>query len=167
MLSGIQGGIWVAYSLASAVSAWCLWSTRNSSSSSDALVSHAEMVAHPAARCWVVIITLLFLGIVTTLRLECQHLTHTKGFSTPIPLVKNAIGTFEPSQKFTVPEFSIIGTVLSTTSCPSTLSYEGTNIEAQNSSKSHSKYSGAHQIASAQGERGYDSSVMAPDQFSL
>lgn len=81
--------------------------------------------AHPVVTCWFLIITLLMLGLVATFHFECQTLTRSKGYSLPIPLVKNAIGTYEPRATFFQQEFSVIGTITNTHRCPQHMSFMG------------------------------------------
>mmetsp|Transcript_19907 Transcript_19907/g.37038 ORF Transcript_19907/g.37038 Transcript_19907/m.37038 type:complete len:443 (-) Transcript_19907:98-1426(-) len=134
VLSGVQWLVWLTYFFASLCCSGYIWMTLCSPSPEhpyniiSALVTPTQPVASSidtstTAMCWLVIVTLFLFGFVTTIRLECYQLSRSKGYSSPIPLVKNAIGTFEPCHTYRQLEFSIVGTLYKTQTCPEVLTF--------------------------------------------
>jgi hypothetical protein len=127
-----QWAIWGAYLCALMFSGQAVWLMLNLSVTHDNNIivlprdsTGVSMTAHPLAVCWFLSVSLFVLGLVATFHMECRNLSRSRGFSSPIPLVKNAIGTYEPRATYQQQGFSVIGTIRNTHSCPSHVSYKG------------------------------------------
>lgn len=154
VLTRLQWMIWLVYFFASLLSMHHIWVVCKDGYTTDEKVNFS----HAHVRNWLIIITLVFVGIVTTIRCECQHLARTKGFSSPIPLVKNEIGTYEPSLNFQQLEMSLVGTLYCTQ-----IASPGHIFSASSFQQTRSvsvKEAAGHQLASVNSEEAFDNNMV-------
>lgn len=98
-----QWAVWALYFLAWAVSVRA------------SCITLSKTPATPAAmlKCWLLCSSLVLPGVLCSLSLEGRRLALSKGFYSPLPLIRNDIGTFEPGPHRSQ-EWSLVGTVLVT-----------------------------------------------------
>lgn len=81
-----------------------------------------------------IVATFVEIGLMVALHLECYFVTSSKGFTQPIPLKKNAIGTYEPWPFYQQSVVSLVGTVIQEVKCPQCLVYSNFELVSRTTS---------------------------------